>query len=271
MQPDTFVNDFVLLHGFLPIAGAESADTSGGGTATATPDAGGDAAGQQGSDTNEGGGDRSAALDARMDDVIAELQNLGSRIPEPDRGPSPAELSTQRLLDELFPQGGDPADQTNGGDQQIDADNPNALAEQLSPLIQSQLRTALEPMLRQQEQARVEAEQERVQNETAGLFREYPQLANDSDYRAEILGEADQWARLAHVPAERAREPRFVELVHLASVGLKSLEGETPAGGGEAQVGLEGARGSRQASQVPTAEEQAQRMRSAGNGSNFFT
>lgn len=113
---------------------------------------------------------------------------------------------------------GDPSQQF--ADPQLPG-QPAVDAQQLDSLIQERVEAATRPIMEA-------AEANRREVDAQSLLDDYPEL-QEQETAQSVVAEAQEWAQDLGNPA-LAKEPAFVELVHLAEKAASAAQAETPAG-----------------------------------------
>lgn len=224
---DRFTQTFYAAHGFMPIAGGETAPAP-----APAP------VGDGGAPASEGEPQGAPDLNA----VVDRLEQVIQRVPEPTvpevqpPAPSDAQAETDRLLDELF--GPDPA----AAAQQIPAPAPDAAQQpgQGQALDPADAERVLQDIVGSQTDARLREvmapvlgkltalEQREKQAELSAIAADFPEW-KDPATAPKLQAEVQFWAQEAGQP-DLAREPWFIELATQAYRGAESGSREITPG-----------------------------------------
>lgn len=278
----TFIEDFRAEYGLTPYAGAETLPADGGGAAApAAPEstpAPAAAGGDPGTAPAEPTAPAADPYAERMDAVLGRLEGLAQQAPQGPPAPDPQQQAIDAQLDRLFPglqsqptqpqpgqpgQPQPPQDPTGLGLSPEDLQAFDPLVRQgVESVLRDQVQPAFRELLQEVTNLRSSSENDRISRETSELLNDYPVIRDDANYRAALGQEAVAQAQALGLDPAIAREPGFIELVHLAEQTVQRGQGETPAGQ-QPSVPVEGAPG---AAPAPAAapQDRAAQIKAAG-------
>lgn len=259
-----WAEDYEATYGLPPMGGAETPEQTP--TATVEPTAEPGEEPTNGSEPPE----YIQQLSSRMDEVASRLEDMQPQQQAPGLVDLLASPQQQNGQQEAQPQG---QQQTSSGQatpepQETDQGGPDQAA-----LIEQYIDTRAEEKARETFAPYVQAqEQQRIRDEAQDFLEDYPEIRDDREAQEALMRNTQRMAQELGTP-EAAREPRFLELVHLASRQLAaSNSSETPSGeGDQQQVALEPGSGVNPGSASTTNDDRAAAIVAAkGNGLNSF-
>lgn len=256
----TWAERYEATYGLPPMAGAETPEPT-------TPDEGTTATAEPGTDGGSNGNEPPEyiqQLTSRMDEVASRLEDIQPAQQAPGLVDLLASTNEQENGQPTPPQTPEPQEQAQP-ESEDGPDEAKLIEQYLQAEIQKGTQEAIRPLIQRQEE-------QRIRDEAQDFLEDYPEIREDPQTQQQLLSNAQRMAQELGTP-DAAREPRFLELVHLASRQLAAQANpENPEGGGDQQqVALEPGGGTNPGPAGNTNDDRAAAIVGAkGHGLNSF-